>query len=171
MSKILDYKKTIHIVSEVITLVVIFIYFFKKNKIAMKYIDDITTRLDIQEDIIQKYEKIIKKHDEIIKQLIINNQQHENKQINTNKIQNSNTLNLKNKKDTNKIITQNENKSKNNFRPLSYNKSLINKENNLQPVQTILLSKIEEVTSSSEDSDTLDDEIREELNELKTTHI
>lgn len=59
MSKILDNKQIIHIASEIIIILGITFYFSQKNKKIMNHINDLSQRLEEQEDVIQKYEQII----------------------------------------------------------------------------------------------------------------
>lgn len=59
MSKILENKQMIHIAAEVIVILGITFYFSQKNKKIMNHINDLSQRLEDQEDVIQKYEQII----------------------------------------------------------------------------------------------------------------
>lgn len=66
MPKLLDNKQIIHIVVEIVIILGIFFYFSQKNKKLMKHINDLTQRLEEQEDIIQKHEQMINKLAEMI---------------------------------------------------------------------------------------------------------
>jgi hypothetical protein len=59
MSKILDNKQIVHIAAEVVVLLGITFFFSQKNKKIMNHINDLSQRIEDQEDIIQKYEQII----------------------------------------------------------------------------------------------------------------
>ena len=60
MSKILDNKQIIHIATEAVIIIGIIIYFSSKNKKLYSHIEDLSKRLEDQEEIIQKHELIIK---------------------------------------------------------------------------------------------------------------
>jgi hypothetical protein len=61
MSKLLDNKPLmIHIVSEVAVIVGLTFYFNQKNKKLMAHIEDLSQRIEEQEDLLQKHEQIIK---------------------------------------------------------------------------------------------------------------
>ena len=59
MSKLLDNKQIIHIVSEIFVFVGITIYFSTQNKKLLNNIRDLTQRIDDQEELIQTHEKKI----------------------------------------------------------------------------------------------------------------
>ncbi len=62
MSKFLDSKmQLIHITSEIVVLGGLTFYFSQKNRQLMSHIEGLATRLEEQEDLIQKHEQIIKK--------------------------------------------------------------------------------------------------------------
>lgn len=61
MSKLLENPQIIHIISEVVVFIGITFYFSQKNKKLMNHINDLTQRLEDQEDIIQKHEQLILK--------------------------------------------------------------------------------------------------------------
>ena len=52
---------TLHIMAEVIALVGVSYYFFNKNKILMKHIEEIAQRLGEQDEILSKHDAILKK--------------------------------------------------------------------------------------------------------------
>jgi hypothetical protein len=53
-------KQTLHIVGEIVIICGIVYYFNQKNKNMMVYIQNLTQRIEEQEDIIQKHEQVIK---------------------------------------------------------------------------------------------------------------
>jgi hypothetical protein len=62
MTKLFENKQQIlHIVTEVIALIALTFYFSQKNKKMMSHIEDLSQRLEEQEEIIQKHDKIIEK--------------------------------------------------------------------------------------------------------------
>ena len=63
MSKLLEHKNLIHIATEIGVLVGLTFYFSSKNKKLLEHIEDLSQRLEEQEDLIQK-------HDQILKQLV-----------------------------------------------------------------------------------------------------
>ena len=60
MSKLLENKQIIHIATEIVVLIGITFYFSSKNKKLLSHIEDLSQRLEDQEDLIQKHEQIIK---------------------------------------------------------------------------------------------------------------
>jgi len=88
MSKILENKQIIHIAAELVVLLGITFFFSQKNKKIMNHINDLSQRIEEQEDIIQKYEQLIKnltkkveEHDQ--KLLFIQNMNSKMSNINT----------------------------------------------------------------------------------------
>lgn len=73
MSKILENKHTIHIVSEIIALCSVTMYFSSKNKKLSNQIDDLTKHINELDDVINKHEQIIKKLAENLTKLTIQN--------------------------------------------------------------------------------------------------
>jgi hypothetical protein len=61
MQKILNNKQIIHLVTEVVVLIGIIFYFSSKNRKLLSHIEDLSQRLEEQEDIIQKHDQIIKR--------------------------------------------------------------------------------------------------------------
>jgi hypothetical protein len=59
MSKLFENKQLLHIASEVVVLSGIVFYISQTNKKLMSHIDELNQRLDEQEDIIKKHERII----------------------------------------------------------------------------------------------------------------
>jgi cell division septum initiation protein DivIVA len=60
MSKLLENKQIIHIATEIVALMGIVFYFSSKNKKLLEHIEDLSQRLEDQEDLIQKHEQIIR---------------------------------------------------------------------------------------------------------------
>ena len=61
MSKLIENKHIIHIASEIIVLLGLTFYFNQKNKKIMGHIQDLSQRIEEQEDLLQKHEQVIKK--------------------------------------------------------------------------------------------------------------
>jgi len=61
MSKLMENKQMLHIVSEVVVLLGLTFYFNQKNKKMMGHIEDLAQRVEEQEDLLQKHEQIIRK--------------------------------------------------------------------------------------------------------------
>ena len=61
MSKLIENKHMIHIASEIIVLLGLTFYFNQKNKKIMSHIQDLSQRIEEQEDLLQKHEQVIKK--------------------------------------------------------------------------------------------------------------
>lgn len=60
MSKLLENKQVIHVATEIVVLIGIMFYFSSKNKKLVSHIEDLSQRLEDQEDLIQKHEQVIK---------------------------------------------------------------------------------------------------------------
>ena len=60
MSKLLENKQIIHIATEIVVLIGITFYFSSKNKKLSTHIEDLSQRLEEQEDLIQNHERIIR---------------------------------------------------------------------------------------------------------------
>ena len=151
MSKLLENKQIIHIVTEIIAGIVIIFYFSSKNKKLLGHIEDLSQRLEEQEDIIQK-------HELIIKQLVhaINNR---GPITAVPKINNIPKSPVKEKKIIKKPIS----------RPrVSFNDNEeVNENPKPKQVERVIEKVLEQVTEeSSDDSDDIDEEIAEELDEL-----
>jgi hypothetical protein len=73
MSKFMDNKQQlIHYATEILVLTGLVVYFSKKNKSMMNYIEDISQRLEDQEETIQKHEQLIKGLMDKVKGLTLN---------------------------------------------------------------------------------------------------
>ena len=59
MSTLLEKKHIIHMITEVVVILGVIFYFSSKNKKLLNHIENLSKRLEEQEDIIQKHEKII----------------------------------------------------------------------------------------------------------------
>jgi hypothetical protein len=64
MSKFMDNKSIIHIVSQIIGLFGVTFYFNQKNKKLMSHIEDLVQRLEEQEATIERHENLVKKLNE-----------------------------------------------------------------------------------------------------------
>lgn len=181
MSKLLEKKDIIHIATEIVVLIGITFYFSSKNKKLIDHIEDLSKRIEEQEDVVQKHEKIIM-------QLVqtINNQT--NKNNSNNKINHVSSNNKTNNISSNNKTNQNSNIKVAVVKPSSTNQqrqvqtNQIVKEQNSKkinsPVKVVFKdneiqqqkrSKIEENDDEETDeSDDLDDEIAEELQELQS---
>lgn len=73
MSKFLENKQMIHIISETVVLIGMTFYFSQKNKKLTEKIEALSQRLEEQEDLIQKHDGIIRK---LVETVNNNNQQH-----------------------------------------------------------------------------------------------
>ena len=151
MSKLLENKQIIHIVTEIIAAIVIIFYFSSKNKKLLGHIEDLSQRLEEQEDIIQK-------HELIIKQLVhvINNR---GPITAVPKINNIPKSPVKEKKIIKKPIS---------LPRVSFNDNEeVNENPKPKQVERVIEKVLEQVTEeSSDDSDDIDEEIAEELDEL-----
>ena len=61
MNKIFDNKQMVHIVSEIIVLIALVYYVNQKNKKLLGYIEDLSQRIEEQEDKIENHETILRK--------------------------------------------------------------------------------------------------------------
>jgi hypothetical protein len=61
MSKIFDNKQMVHIASEVVVLIALVYYFNQKNKKLLGYIEDLSQRIEEQEDMIENHENMLRK--------------------------------------------------------------------------------------------------------------
>jgi phosphopantetheine adenylyltransferase len=148
MSKLLENKQIIHIAAEIVVLVGITFYFSSKNKKLSDHIEDLSQRLEEQEDLIQK-------HEQIIRQLV--------------QAMNSQTGSAQNKKQVVKPVTKNVSNTKKKLKSRQQQSPL------LQP--TVSFNDNEEINEieshnsqedySSEDDSVLDAEIADELQELQ----
>jgi len=64
----MENKQMIHIASEIVVVIGLTFYFNQKNKKLMGHIQDLSQRIEEQEDLLQKHAEIIKKLSESIKQ-------------------------------------------------------------------------------------------------------
>lgn len=61
MSKLLDNKQMIHIAAEIVILIGVTFYFSQKNRKLMVHIEDLTLRLEEQDELLQNHEKVLQK--------------------------------------------------------------------------------------------------------------
>jgi len=142
MSKMMENKQMIHIVSEIIVLGGLIYYFNQKNKKLLSHIQDLSRKIEEQEGILQKHEEIIIKISEFI------NQQ---KNISTPII---------------KKIPLKENRTKKS-EPI---KVSFKKESS--PIKNKIVQRVEEISSSEEEEESdLDAELAEELEELEIEEL
>ena len=66
MSKLLENKQIVHVATEIVVLIGLTFYFSSKNKKLLDHIEDLSQRLEDQEDMIQKHEQIIKQLVQVI---------------------------------------------------------------------------------------------------------
>lgn len=59
MSKLLENKQIVHIATEVVILIGITFYFSSKNRNLLNHIEDLSTKIEDLEDLVQKHERII----------------------------------------------------------------------------------------------------------------
>mgnify|MGYP000583589285 CR=1 FL=1 len=137
MSKLLENKQIIHIATEIVVLIGLTFYFSSKNKKLMEHIEDLSQRLEDQEDLIQK-------HEQIIRQLV--------QAVNTNQQPPSSPT------------PQPKPKSKKSKRDRTAPIPVTVHFNDNEVIEETIVTQVEE--SSGDDSD-LDNEIAEELQELQ----
>lgn len=169
---LLQKPQMIHIIAEIVVFISLAIYFSQKNKKIMGHMNDLLQRLEEQEDIIHKHEKMIVKLSNTISELyttigIIN---HNQNTISSNKrktnlhpkveeLINDDDENFKNSENNN--ITKS---SKNN----EFNSLNLKKNENI--IENEIENEIENQTDDIDISDNeqnLDNEILEELKDLE----
>ena len=155
MSKLLEKKDIIHIATEIVVLIGITFYFSSKNKKLLEHIEDLSKRIEEQEDIVQKHEKIII-------QLVQN--------INNNNPDNLNRPQVR----QNNNNPDNLNRPPNIQRSLS-KKSVVSSKKVNSPIKVSFIETNQEQKNSStliqdddsDDESALDEEIAEELQDLE----
>jgi hypothetical protein len=141
MSKLLENKQLIHIAAEIILFVGVTFYFSSKTRKLQQHIDDLSQKLEEQQDTIQKHEQIIRQLIDTVRKI--------QQPINTHVVnQPINRINKNNNK-------RNKDVKFNAPPPLQQ----------LQQQQTVEIQEREESSSEEEDSD-LDAELENELNDL-----
>jgi len=152
MSTILEKKHMIHILTEVVVLVALTFYFSSKNKKLLEHIEDLSKRLEEQEELVQNHEKIIQ-------QLLenVNKNKEVYKRQSPSNVKYTKQSNRKNK---DKVLLEN----KKNIQDMFYTQE----EEDVKPKLKNKNSCVEEKIKLISDSDTsdLDNEIAEELDEL-----
>jgi hypothetical protein len=68
MAKLMENKQMIHIASEIVVIIGLTFYFNQKNKKLMSHIEDLSQRIEEQEDLLQKHEQVIRKMVDFINQ-------------------------------------------------------------------------------------------------------
>jgi hypothetical protein len=152
MSKLLEHKQIIHIATEIVALIGIIFYFSSKNKKLLEHIEDLSQRLEDQEDLIQK-------HEQIIRQLV----QAVNKvpQLST-KTSTKTSTKPKNIKEKNTHIPQKSPLA----RPVKSKVQFDDNDEFEETPEPFQQAVVEEYSSDDDDSD-LDAEIADELEELQ----
>ena len=147
MSKLLENKQIVHIAAEIVTIISVVFYFSSKNKKLLEHIENLSIRLDEQDEIIQK-------HEQIIIQLIA--------AVNKPLSQTPLKINKKPKNDT--ILKQKDVKVPN----VLSQKLSVSFNDNDEVVENIKVKAVKNTNeeSSSEDDSDLDAEIADELSEL-----
>jgi len=156
MSKLLENKQMIHIATEIVVLIGITFYFSSKNKKLSEYIEDLSQRLEDQEDLIQK-------HEQIIRQLV----QAVNTQTDSVKPHDVRKKKYKSKP-TSQTTVSDQHQSP--IRPVTVRQSSIRPtvsfNDNDKDSSSIKIEEYSSDNDSDNDSD-LDDEISDELHELQ----
>jgi hypothetical protein len=149
MSKLFENKQIIHIATEIVALIGIIFYFSSKNKKLLEHIEDLSQRLEDQEDLIQK-------HEQIIRQLVqaVNNRGGTHKQLSP-KLKKNKTSHPKR---TKKVLQSTP-------KPVVNFDDVEEVEEMYEPQSKRSAATVEEY-SSDDDSD-LDAEIADELQELQ----
>ena len=164
MSKLIENKQIIHIVTEVAIIAGVIFLFSSKNKKLLEHIENLSKRLDEQNELIQK-------HEQIIRQLItvVNNPVSQTHHPNNHK----QTSQQKSKSKSLNHLTQQKRKS---LSPLKHNQSPQQKLKSLSTSSNRQKSEVsvddnekffEQEKSSDEDDSDLDAEIADELHELQ----
>lgn len=153
MSKILENKQIIHIVSEVVILSGITFYFVSQNKKLQTQINELSGKLD-------EYEEMYQNHEQVIRQLVaFANTQSANTQSANTQSANTQSSNSRNNK------AQTSNKLSRNHTHKSNGKSKKQKNKPLHTVTFQEPSSQQEEDNNDSDSE-LDKEIEQELLEL-----
>lgn len=72
MSKLVENKQLIHIATEIVVIFGITFYLTSKNRKLLEHIEDLSQRLEEQEDLIQKHDQIIKQLVQVINNIPVN---------------------------------------------------------------------------------------------------
>jgi len=172
MSALLQNKQVAHVATEIVVLIGLTFYFSSKNKKLLEHIEDLSQRLEDQEDTIQKHEQIINQlvklvnrpqlqpvvqqplQQPVVQQPVV--QQPVAQQPVAQQIKRKNTRSVKQKKEF---------KSP----PVIYeDNEEINNEVHIQEYEGG--NKIELLSDNEENDSDLDAELHEELNELGTNN-
>jgi hypothetical protein len=133
-------KQIIHIGAEIVALIVLVVYFSQKNKKVMTHIEELTQKLEEQEEVIKKHEQSIAKLENMILQLYQNktfNNQQKPKKVSSTRI------------------------------PVIISTIQKEKPNEIRPQSKIVEEVVEEVAEEEVEEENLDDELKEELEELE----
>lgn len=160
MSKLLENKQIVHIATEIVVLIGITFYFSSKNKKLLGHIEDLSQRLEDQEDMIQK-------HEQIIKQLVqvINNKSPGPKSAHVSPKHNQPSQQQRHSPSNRKHRRHRSEEHKRESTQKSHKKHLSPPPQHIYEDDEQVYEKINDEVSSEDDSE-LDAEIAEELNEL-----
>jgi hypothetical protein len=147
MSKIFENKQVIHIVSEVIVLTGIIYYFSYKNKKLMTCIQELTDRVNTQEDMMKKQNQMIKELSDKVNYINVNSNTYKQPSVNFNTEKQPKTSRIEEISDNKDDISPNIH--------LSFIKEDDEEDNN---------NNEDEEQDNNEEN--LDDELKDELNEL-----
>jgi hypothetical protein len=159
MSTLLEKKNIIHIVTEIVVIVAITFYFSAKHKKLLNHIENLSKRLEEQEDLIQK-------HDKIITQLIENSKNNKNELYQSEYKMPSNTQYIS-KKVSKEKYNKNQNSNKNVFSNKDSCRKYEESELNNKKMYKDNDEVDENVDDDENDSSDLDNEIAKELEELQ----
>lgn len=158
VSKLFDNKQLVHIASEIVVLSGLTFYFSSKNKRLLAHIEELSQRIEEQEDRIQKFEVFFnQKFDSFVQQV----------NMGFNQVGQNLSLLTKEKKietkHTTPIITEIAKPVKSEKKVNFYSDNIVEEERSNN-----IVKKDDIVEEELSDSD-LDEEIRDELNELDTS--
>ena len=167
MAKLIENKQMIHIASEIVVVIGLTFYFNQKNKKLMSHIEDLSQRIEEQEDLLQKHEQVIKKMGDFIIQYQSQFKQQQRQSDYYPPPQQVQTKNKNNEKEikTKSILAK---------PVLSKSEQKVSfKEDNprkLNPTQPPKEEKEEEEEEEEEEDSDLDAELSEELKELVSSN-
>jgi hypothetical protein len=169
MSKLLENKQIIHIATEIVAMVGIVFYFSSKNKKLLVHIEDLSQRLEDQENLIQRHEQIIKQLVQTINNRVIPpTHQTQPVSVKNNNNQKSRLGKVKNNVKTNPVKTNPVKTNPVNTNPVkkSFGRPHVTFNDN-EHVEEQYTTQPESDDGSSDDDKELDAEIADELEELQ----
>ena len=172
MSALLQNKQVAHVATEIVVLIGLTFYFSSKNKKLLEHIEDLSQRLEDQEDTIQKHEQIINQLVKLVNRPQLQpvqqqpvQQQPVQQQPVQQPIQQQPVQQQIKRKNTRSVKQKKEFKSP----PVIYeDNEEINNEVHIQEYEGG--NKIELLSDDEENDSDLDAELHEELNELGTNN-